>query len=243
MQHRYSPDIDEWHLGVTLSLDDCFMTPEDSEDDMHAILVVYDHSKFGLWTLAVERKGPDESVVKWPTEKMEECGYTGARLTIKSDQEPSMIASKRAVALRRKAETPLIESPARESKSSGKIERAIRKWQGQFRTLRHHLEARLGCKIEIESALVEWLRVWAADILTKYLVHANGRTSYEMYAQHRCKPLILGFGEKVHYQLKVPAGQREPMNNSKSGIGYFIGIISRNTSYLVSTAEGIGAKY
>ena len=62
------------------------MTPEDSEDDMHAILVAYDQSKLGLWTLAVERKGPDESVVKWLTEKMEECGYTGARLTSKSDQ-------------------------------------------------------------------------------------------------------------------------------------------------------------
>ena len=40
------------------------MTPEEAEDDMHAILVVYDHSKLGLCTLAVDRKGADENVVK-----------------------------------------------------------------------------------------------------------------------------------------------------------------------------------
>ena len=190
---------------------------------MHAILVVYDHSKLGLWTLAVDRKGADENVVKWLVEKSEECGYSGIKLTLKSDQEPAMLALKKAMAFRRKAETPLIESPVRESKSNGKIERAIRRWQGQFRTLRHHLEARLGCKIEMDGALVEWLIVWTADILTKYLVHANGRTSYEMYTQHKCKHQIVGFGEKVSYQFKVPASEREPLSNTKSGIGYFVG--------------------
>ena len=59
MQHRYCPDVDESHLGVTGSLDYCFMAPEEAEDDTHAILVVYDHSKLGLWTLAVDRKGAD----------------------------------------------------------------------------------------------------------------------------------------------------------------------------------------
>ena len=49
-----------------------------------------------------------------------------------------MMKLKRAIAIRRQAETALVESPVRESKSNGKIERAIRKWQWQFRTLRHH---------------------------------------------------------------------------------------------------------
>ena len=30
MQHRYCPDVDESHLGVTWSLDYCFMTPEEA---------------------------------------------------------------------------------------------------------------------------------------------------------------------------------------------------------------------
>ena len=45
MQHRYNPDIDESHWGTTWSLDYCFMTADDEEEDMRAILAAYDHSK------------------------------------------------------------------------------------------------------------------------------------------------------------------------------------------------------
>ena len=164
MQHRYNSEVDESHLGTTWSMDYCFMSPEDIEEDMHAILICYDHSKMGMWAIAVDRKGADENIVKWVVDKMDECGYSGVTVTLKSDQEPAMMSLKKAIAVRRKAETPLIESPVRESKSNGKIERAIRKWQGQFRTLRHHLEARIGTKISNDSVIVEWLIVWVADI-------------------------------------------------------------------------------
>ena len=56
-------------------------------------------------------------------------------MTLKSDQEPAMVQLKQAIAVRRKAETPMIESPVRESKANGTIERAIRKRQAQFRTI------------------------------------------------------------------------------------------------------------
>ena len=78
MQHRYNPDVDESHLGTTWSLDYCFMTTDDEEEDMRAIIVAYDHSKIGLWTLPVDHKGADENVIKWLVDKMEECGYAGS---------------------------------------------------------------------------------------------------------------------------------------------------------------------
>ena len=59
MQHRYYPDVDESHLGTTWSLDFCFMTGDDEEED-----------------------------------KMEECGYAGTAVTLKSDQEPAMMKLK-----------------------------------------------------------------------------------------------------------------------------------------------------
>ena len=241
MQHRCQPERDESHLGITRSLDYCFMTAEEEEDDMRAILVVYDHAELGLWTLPVEKKGADENVVSWVVGKLEECGYAGTPITLKSDQEPAILSLKRAIAIRRRAETPLVESPVRGSKSNGKIERAIRRWQGQFRTLRHHLEERLGIKIENSSALIEWLIVWTADILIKYAIHPNGRTSYEMYSQHACRHMVLGFGEKVNFQFKVQHSERDALGHSNSGVGYVVGIVNRNTSYLVSTLEGIVA--
>ena len=104
-----------------------------------------------------------------------------------------MIKLKQAIAVRRNAETPLIESPVRESQANGRIERAIRKWQAQVRTMRHHLESRLWTKIDNGSAIVEWLIVWTAAILSKYVVHESGRTAYEMATQHVVKHKVIGF--------------------------------------------------
>ena len=126
MHHAQNLDGHANELGATVSLDYCFMTPDEEEEDMRAILIGYDHQKSGFWALPVESKGAQEQVVKWIAEKLEEAGYAGVPVTIKSDQEPAMIALKQAVAIKRKAETPLIESPVRESKSNGRIERAIR---------------------------------------------------------------------------------------------------------------------
>ena len=115
MQHRMDSEHVSDEMGVTISLDYCFMTSEEAEQDMRAILVMFDHSKQGLWALPVIRKGPQEEVVKWIANKLEESGYAGVQVTLKSDQEPAMISLKQAVAVKRKAETPLIESPVRES--------------------------------------------------------------------------------------------------------------------------------
>ena len=75
---------------------------------------------------------------------------------------------------------------------------AIRTWQAQLRTIRHHFEHRLQTKIDKSSAMMEWLIVWVADILAKYR-RENGRTTYEMNAQHIWKGKVFGIGEKFHY--------------------------------------------
>ena len=105
-QHRKSiGEVTE--LGVTLSLDYCFMTAEEAGDDMRAILIAYDHSKSGLWALPVEHNGvQDAGAVKWIVDKPEENGYAGIPVTIKSDQEPAMIKLKQAIAVRRKPRRP-----------------------------------------------------------------------------------------------------------------------------------------
>ena len=79
------------------------MTAEEAGDDMRAVLVVYDHSKSGLWALPVEYKGAqDDGVVKWIVDKLEESGYAGVPVTIQSHQEPAMMKLKQVFAVRRK---------------------------------------------------------------------------------------------------------------------------------------------
>ena len=41
-------DPTEEALGVTISIDYCFMVPEESEEEMDAILIAYDSHKMGL---------------------------------------------------------------------------------------------------------------------------------------------------------------------------------------------------
>ena len=61
-QHK-AKDPDEEALGVTVSIDYCFMVPEESEEEMDAILIGYDSSKMGLWAMPVDAKGPTPAAV------------------------------------------------------------------------------------------------------------------------------------------------------------------------------------
>ena len=62
------------------------------------------------------------------------------------------MALKRHVAIYKKAETVMLESPVRDSKANGAAERAVRSWVGQLRTIRHHVERRIKEKIPKDSA-------------------------------------------------------------------------------------------
>ena len=138
---------DEEALGVTVSVDYCFMIPEESEEEMDAILVGYDSEKMGLWTMSVDAKGPTLSAVGWLNNKIEDADYNGVGITIKSGQEESIKSLKKVVSIKRHAGTSMIESPVRVSKSNGKIERAISTFQAQFRTLRLQFEDRIKARL------------------------------------------------------------------------------------------------
>ena len=125
---------------ATLSMDYCFMTEEEKDEDICPTLIVYDDKAMSIWALPVENKGPVDYVVKWFVGKLEESGYDGEKVAIKSDQEVAILALKRAVIAARQGETVPIESPVRESKCNGAVERAVRTWQGQMRTIKHHVE-------------------------------------------------------------------------------------------------------
>ena len=55
--------------------------------------------------MATNMKGPTDSAVKWLTRKIDEAGCRGVKVVLKSDQEESIIALKKAVAIMRQAPT------------------------------------------------------------------------------------------------------------------------------------------
>ena len=201
-------------------------------------LVMWDDGHRAMWVLPVDRKGPVEYVVAWIIRKLDEAGYSGVPLTLKSDQEPAIMDLKKSVALRRQAATAPIESPVRESQSNGTIERAIRSWQGQFRTLRHQLEANIGAKVSMESPIVEWMAIWAAELITRFVLRESGRTAYESITGHRCKQPTFMFGETIMFRC-APDKTGRHKSESEWSIGVFVGVESRSSEYLIVNKHGL----
>ena len=95
--HLVEPPVRE-RLGVTFSADYPFMG---SEEDMRPSLIMYDANKGAFWAAGVRAKGVSEAVVKYVKDIPGQSGYEGEKLTFKTDQEPSIVALKRAVAAAR----------------------------------------------------------------------------------------------------------------------------------------------
>ena len=96
---------------------------------MQPSLVIYDDSKDAFWAVGVKSKAVTEQLVKHFKDILDQSGYEGEKITMKSDQEPSIVSLKRAVSAARTGETVPIESPVRSSKSNGRMENAIGVWQ------------------------------------------------------------------------------------------------------------------
>ena len=237
-QHRASKETDEDKLGITVGLDYCFMHEGERETGVSPILIMYDENRKALWVLPVENKGAVETVGKWACDKLDEAGYRGMPVTLRSDQEESIVNLKKLIAVKRAAETPLIESPVRESKSNGSVERAVRTWRSHFLTLKSHFESRVRLKLESHHPLRQWLATWAGEAILKYKVQQNGRTSYEMMTGHRCKHFVVAFGEKVAFKMNSLKTGHDKAETTWSE-GYFLGVISRTTEYLIGTADGV----
>ena len=150
-------------LGPTWHSDYAFMR-EESEQGMQPCLICYDQAKDTFWAIGVDAKGATVTTVKWMGEKLDDSGYRGEHVTMKSDNEEAIIALQKATAAMRSGQTVLIHSPVRSSKSNGRMENAVRRWQGQLRTIKHFVESRLKCKIPADSALFSWLIPFCVDM-------------------------------------------------------------------------------
>ena len=133
---RVAPHIcepsDREKMGIFVHSDDAFMGSERADEEMQPRLVIYDDSKDAFWAMGVRTKSVTEPLVRHFKGILDQSGYEGEKITMKSDQEVSIVALKRAVAAARLGETVPIESPVRSSKSNGRMENAIEVWQGQL---------------------------------------------------------------------------------------------------------------
>ena len=124
-------------LVVTVGCDSAFMGAEEADEEMQPSLVIFDDGKEAFSAIGTRTKTVIEPLVKYFKDILGQSGYIGEKITMKSDQEPSVKALKRVVAAARTGETVPIESPVRASQSNGRMEGAKGIWQGQVRTIKH----------------------------------------------------------------------------------------------------------
>ena len=125
-QHRRQAAYEE-SMGITLSVDYAFKIAEEADEKTAPILIAYEHKTGSIWAIEVDHKGADAGTASdWIVDRLQAEGYGGVKVTLKSDNEASILALKTAIAVKREAETAMIESPVRESKPNGNVERAVR---------------------------------------------------------------------------------------------------------------------
>ena len=118
-------------------------------------------SKFGaVWSRVVERKGISEEtewVVMQMVEEIDEWGYRGEDVVLRSDQEGAIEVVKRKVAELRVGRTMMDESPVGESSANGRAEDAGKRVRDQARVLKDQVEHKTGEALEVDGDVMQWL--------------------------------------------------------------------------------------
>ena len=129
--------------GVEIHLDHCFPGEED-QDFKLTILVARDRGTKMTVSSVAPSKTCGEFIAKRVVAFMKEIGADQGDITIKSDQEPALIALVREIGSHRAAggggRMVVESSPVGDSQGNGVVERVIKSVQGQIRVLRSALE-------------------------------------------------------------------------------------------------------
>ena len=120
-----------------------------------------------------------EWVVTAIVEALDDWGYRGEELILRSDQEGAIEVVKRKVAEYRVGRTMPEESPVGESSANGRVEEAGKRVRDQARVLKDQVEYRSRGKMDMEGDVMQWLVRWAAMVQTRFKEGKDGRTPWE----------------------------------------------------------------
>ena len=102
-QHRGLEDGEP--LGPCVSLEYAFKYGDEKEESTSPMLVAVDKRTGAIWALEVDSKGVDSGAgATWLVDRLNFAGCKGKKVTLMSDQEPSTIALKNAIAVKRESD-------------------------------------------------------------------------------------------------------------------------------------------
>ena len=176
---------------------------------------------------------------------MREYGCEVEKVTMKSDNEPALVAVVDQVGRLRAAKggkgMVVESSPVHSSKSNGIIERCVQEVQGMVRTLRSGLERRMGVKLGIDHAVWSWLVEYAGWLITRALVGSYGKTAYERSRGNVAKLHGIEFGEGVLWKRKREGGPLGKLTCMWDD-GIFSGVKGSTGELIIGNKDGVGMR-
>lgn len=119
-------------------------------------------------------------------------------------------------------------------------EAAVRELKGQIRAIRSMLEAKYNTRLAETEPVFAWIPRHVANVINRYRVGADGRTSEWRRARRQWERLSVAFGEAVFYRRAGGSGGAK--KNSGESImqkGIFVGHHERTGAILLMTPKGL----
>ena len=161
------------------------------------VLVSEDLATGGIRAHLVLAKGSgDPWIAGKIKDDIEEFGYGGALVRVKSDQEPAIVDVQRAmIAKRGSAPTIPVNSPVGDSQSSGRVENAIKKVRNMVKIILSSLESRWVARVTRDHPVCPWMFEWAAGLMTRYAhVGDLGKRAVQLIRGSKSSRNIAQFG-------------------------------------------------
>ena len=220
----------------TISVDHCFMSSTDEAASKNPFLVLYDNDTGSIYAFARGTKAIKPWIVRYVHAIITELGYAQVKIGFKSDRAPELIQFGQEVSRLREAPTDPLLSATKESKTNGDMERAVRTWEGQYRTLKLQVEEETGAEIPSNHAILQWCAWWSAGILSRFRMGTSGRTPYEIATGHRSKTPIVCFGEHIlNHKKRNIAGLGKAESEWHDGM--YLGMSGLSSYIVVGTAQ------
>ena len=118
------------------------------------------------------------------------------------------------------------------------MEKAVRTWSGQYRTLKSHLEYELKVELPLDHPMLQWMAWWSASLLNRVAVRHHGRTTHEFITGHKMKLPLPCFGETLLWRQKRSTSNLGK-HDSEWTEGVFLGMSGTSAELVLGTKVGI----
>jgi hypothetical protein len=224
-----------------LHLDYCFPGEEETGKNLTVLVARMRNTRMTMSTV-IPSKTTGEFTGKRIMAFLRECGCELSKLTVKTDQEPAILALVEDLVKMRvdkgASETIPENSPTYSHQSNGVVERGVQSVEGMIRTMRSALEERITGKLEVEDAIWPWIVEYSSYLLNRLEVGKDGKTAYERSKGKRAKVNGIEFGEAVLWKRRPVGGALGKLAVLWED-GVYLGVKGTTGELIVGAGEGI----